>query len=107
MPICSYLVLTEPGSSKRVGDALAGIPACDVVMAENEEILVLVTETESFEAEEALRRRVEATEGIHALLLTFGEVDPEAPIPDPVALGRTRKGPRHRGRAASGPEGGS
>jgi hypothetical protein len=34
-----------------------------------------------------LRRKVEALEGIQALLLTFGEIDPDTQIGDPVAIG--------------------
>ncbi len=37
--------------------------------------------------EGALRRQVETLDGIQALLLTFGEIDPDAPIGDPIAIG--------------------
>ena len=86
MPICSYLVIPEHGASQRVAGRLAALPGCDVVPAENRDVLVLVTDTPGFEEESALRREVEALDGIQALLLTFGEIDPDAPIGDPVAI---------------------
>ena len=92
MPICSYLVIPEDGASGRVAGRLATLPGCDVVEAENRNVLILVTDTPGLEEESALRRKVEALDGIRALLLTFGEIDPDAPIGDPIAAGV------HRGR---------
>ena len=87
MPICSYLVIAEDGASSRVAERLTALPGCDVVSAENRDVLILVTDTPGLEEEGALRREVEALDGIQALLLTFGEIDPDAPIGDPIAIG--------------------
>ena len=87
MPICSYLVIPEDGALARVTDRLGALPGCDVVSAENRDVLILVTDTPGLEEEAALRRKVEALDGIQALLLTFGEIDPDTPIGDPVAVG--------------------
>jgi nitrate reductase NapAB chaperone NapD len=87
MPICSYLLIPEDGASARVSERLAALPGCDVVEAENRDVLILVTDTRGFDEERALRRKVEAMDGIQALLLTFGEIDPDAPIGDPVRVG--------------------
>ena len=88
MPICSYLVIPEDGALAGVAERLTALPGCDVVSAENRDVLILVTETPGLEEESALRHRVEALDGIQALLLTFGEIDPDAPIGDPVAVGK-------------------
>jgi nitrate reductase NapAB chaperone NapD len=88
MPICSYLVIPQRGSKGRVRERLSRLRGCDVVAAGNRDVLILVTETESLEEESDLRARVEAIDGIQALMLTFGEIDPDAPIADPIA---TRK----------------
>jgi nitrate reductase NapAB chaperone NapD len=85
--ICSYLVIAEGGALARVAERLGALPGCDVVAAENRDVLILVTDTPGLEEEGALRRRVEALEGIQALLLTFGEIDPDTQIGDPVAIG--------------------
>jgi len=88
MPICSYLVIPEPGSTAEVRARLAGIVGCDVVAARNRDVLILVTDTASLDEEAGLRARVEATEGIRALMLTFGEIDPDTSVADPIATGR-------------------
>lgn len=88
MPICSYLVIPEEGATAKVRARLEEIPACLVVAAENRDVLILVTETGGLEAEEELRSAVEATDGIQALLFTFGEIDPDTEIADPIAVGR-------------------
>jgi nitrate reductase NapAB chaperone NapD len=85
--ICSYLVIPEDGALARVAERLGALPGCDVVSAENRDVLILVTDTPGLEEEGVLRRKVEALDGIQALLLTFGEIDPDAPIGDPVAIG--------------------
>lgn len=88
MPICSYLVIPEEGATLGVRDRLAGMPECDVVAAENRDVLILVTDTEGLQREEALRSTIEAMEGIQALLLTFGEIDPDTDVGDPMSAGR-------------------
>ncbi len=85
--ICSYLVIPEDGALARVVERLTALPGCDVVSAENRDVLILVTDTPGLEEEGALRRKVEALDGIQALLLTFGEIDPDTQIGDPVTVG--------------------
>jgi len=87
MPICSYLVVPEEGAVDGVFERLASLPGCDVTRAENRDVVILVTETPGLEEENDLRSRVEAMEGIQALLLTFGEIDPDTDLADPVAVG--------------------
>ena len=99
MPICSYLVVPEAGAAPRVERSLSALAGCEVVAAENRDVLILVTDTPDLEAEETLRREVEGMEGIEALLLTFGEIDPETELGDPISVGRSPKS----GRAEDGP----
>jgi nitrate reductase NapAB chaperone NapD len=74
MPICSYLVVPTRGRMGAVAKRLAGIPGCDVVAARNREVLLLVTESADAAEERELRARVEAEEGVLALVFTFGEI---------------------------------
>jgi nitrate reductase NapAB chaperone NapD len=74
MPICSYLVFPESGARQAVCRQLSEIPGCEFVPAENRDLILLVTETETSAQEEALRERVEALPEIRSLLLAFGEV---------------------------------
>lgn len=98
MPVCSYLVIAEEGAREAVRRSLEALPACDVLPAENQEVLILVTDTDGLAEEEALRASVEAMDGIQALLLTFGEIDPETELADPITVGRDE--PRRASRVS-------
>jgi len=76
MPVCGYVVLPRAGQAGSTAQELSRLPGCQVYPAENRELLLLVTDTDSFSADEALRARVEALDGVQALLLTFGEIQP-------------------------------
>lgn len=104
VPICSYLVIPEEGAADRVGRRLAGLPGCEVTPARDRDLLILVTDTPGLEEEEELRSRIEAMKGIRALLFTFGEIDPETSVPDPVTVGNAPG--RRRGPAAPTGRGG-
>ncbi|HSM04543.1 MAG TPA: hypothetical protein VK858_07965 [Longimicrobiales bacterium] len=84
MPICGYVVVPRKGELAGTAEALSRLEGCEVFPAENEDLLLLVTETESLEADAILRRSLRQSPGIQALLLTFGEIDPDAPVGDPV-----------------------
>lgn len=75
MAICSYLVIPEPGGRASLSARLGALPGCETVPADNRDLLVLVTDTPDRKAEGELRARIEAMDGIQALILTFGEVD--------------------------------
>lgn len=91
MPICSYVVLPRPGSRDDLARELSSMDCCEVIPARNAQVLLLLTTTDSFEADVELRSRVEAIPGIEALLMTFGEIDPETPVDDPLSRGRARR----------------
>jgi nitrate reductase NapAB chaperone NapD len=75
MTICSYLAIPAPGEGATLRARLAALPGCEVVPAENRELLVLVTETPDRGADDALRARIEGMAGLQALVLTFAEVE--------------------------------
>lgn len=75
MAISSYLVIAGPGSKAAVQERLEALPNCEVVPAEAHDVLILVTETTGRAEEDALRGRLEALEGVQALMQTFGEVE--------------------------------
>lgn len=93
MPICSYLVIPREREGDRVHRRLSALTGCDVVRARNRDVLILVTETDGLEREAELRASVEAMDGIEAVLLTFGEIDPDTDLADPITVGRRRAGP--------------
>ena len=93
MPTCGYVVLPLPGARDESVEALSRMGGCEVFPAEDQDLLLLVTHTESFEADIELRCRVQAERSVQALLMTFGEIDPDTLLADPVREGRrTREG---------------
>jgi nitrate reductase NapAB chaperone NapD len=74
MVICSYVVLPAPGFADTLADRISSISGCDVVRATNRDLLLVVTEAEDAESNDALRRTLERLEGVRTLALTFGEV---------------------------------
>lgn len=81
MTILSYLVLCEPGAAPGLNGRLAALPGCDVVSAQDHDLLLLVTESAGPEQDATLRERLQAMEGVSALVLTFGNVDPDQAMP--------------------------
>jgi nitrate reductase NapAB chaperone NapD len=73
--ICSYLVIPEPGAGPALRQRLEAVPGCDVVPAENRDVLILVTDTADRQAEDLVRHQIEGLPGIQALLQTFKEVE--------------------------------
>jgi nitrate reductase NapAB chaperone NapD len=56
---------------KEVGE----IEHCEAVPSENEEVLVLVTDTPDQKAEEELQERLRGLKALQSLSMTFGHVD--------------------------------
>ncbi|WP_276392173.1 chaperone NapD [Eudoraea chungangensis] len=72
MPIKSYLVHPQESKKHAVIEMLSRMQQCDVVVAENENILVLVTETESKEEEANLKEALEKIGDIKLMALVSG-----------------------------------
>jgi nitrate reductase NapAB chaperone NapD len=83
MVICSYLLIAEYGKTAPLVDRLSALPGCEVARAENRDVLLVVTEAACAEDANALRDRVAGMDGVRALVLTFGEIAPEA-VRDPA-----------------------
>ncbi len=72
MPICSYLVHTRPDDAADVADRLSALPGCDATPADDGDLVVLVTDTDSDADERALHERLQAEPGVRCLVMTFG-----------------------------------
>ena len=72
MPIKSYLVHPQEGKKSNVSQALSALDQCNVVPAENEDILVLVTDTASKQEEESLKEKLESIKDIKLMALVSG-----------------------------------
>ncbi|MEM7380552.1 MAG: chaperone NapD [Bacteroidota bacterium] len=72
MPIKSYLVHPQQGKKMEVAKALSNMDQCEVVAAENEELLVLVTDTNSEQEEDILKERLQKVRDIRLMALVSG-----------------------------------
>ncbi len=75
MPIFSYLAYPAQGAKDELIRDLQAIDHCDVMPAENEEILILVTDTPDDESEEVLKEKLKGLKSLQSLGMTFGHTD--------------------------------
>ncbi len=75
MPVFSYLAYPVKGAKKKLLDDLAALDHCEVMPAENEEILILVTDAPSEEQEKELQKKIKQLKSLQSLGMTFGHGD--------------------------------
>jgi nitrate reductase NapAB chaperone NapD len=77
VPVFSYLAYPEQGAKEQLLKDLAALDYCEVTPAENEEILILVTDTPDEEKEEGLQKKLNKIKSLQSLGMTFGHTDDE------------------------------
>ena len=77
MPIFSYLAIPKNGAQKTLCGELTALPYCEVIPAENQDVVVLVTDTPDQTTEEALQKTLKSLQSLQSLSLTFGYDDSE------------------------------
>jgi len=75
MPVFSYLAQPVPGGKTDLLDELVKVAYCEVVPSDNEELLVVVTDTPDQKAEEDLQKNLKGLKSLQCLSMTFGHVD--------------------------------
>jgi nitrate reductase NapAB chaperone NapD len=75
MPVFSYLAYPEKGAKEQLRRELAALDHCEVMASENEEVLVLVTDTADENMEKALKMRLQGLKSLQSLAMTFGHTD--------------------------------
>ena len=75
MPIFSYLAYPVQGAKAQLINELSALDFCEVTPAENEEVLVLVTDTPDEETEKKLKDKLKAIKSLESLGMTFGHTD--------------------------------
>lgn len=88
MPVCGYVAVPKCGQRADLVGQLEILEGCEVVPSVNSDLLLLATSTVDLEEDLALRRRIESLPGLDVLLLTFGEIDPDTPLGDPLGVAR-------------------
>ncbi len=77
MPIKSYLVHPVKGKKEELLSALKEIVECEVVPAENQNLLALVTDTPNDKEEEMLKEKIEAINSLELMSLVSGYNTPQ------------------------------
>ena len=75
MPVFSYLAQPLPGAKKDLLEELGRVANCEIVPSDNEDVLVLVTDTPDQKAEEQLQEKIRERKSLQCLSMTFGHVD--------------------------------
>jgi nitrate reductase NapAB chaperone NapD len=75
MPVFSYLAYPVKGAKEELLTELAALDHCEVMPAENEEILILVTDAPNEEQEQELQKKIKKLKSLQSLGMTFGHGD--------------------------------
>ena len=71
MPICSYIVYPQPGKKDITENQLSKLEHCEVIAAQNEELLILITETFNEKQEKQLQKNLYSLECVENFALSF------------------------------------
>jgi nitrate reductase NapAB chaperone NapD len=77
MPIKSYLAHPQEGKKEELVKAIANLKYCEVLPAENKEVLVLVTETQTESQDILLKEKLDAIDSLKLLVLVSGFNSPK------------------------------
>ncbi|WP_347923102.1 hypothetical protein [Pontimicrobium sp. SW4] len=72
MPIKSYLAHPHEGKKEELIKALSAINACEVIPAQNKDLLIVVTDTETKSEEEIVKEQIEAIKALKLLAMVSG-----------------------------------
>lgn len=72
MPVFSYLAYPEKGAKERLLKDLTAMQYCEATPADNEDILILLTDTPDDVAEKSLQKQLKSLKSLQSLGMTFG-----------------------------------
>lgn len=75
MPVFSYLAYPKRGEKRALLRELSALDYCEVVPAENENILLLVTDTPDEQTEKILQEKLNGLKTLQSLGMAFGHTD--------------------------------
>ncbi|WP_074407089.1 MULTISPECIES: hypothetical protein [Aquimarina] len=77
MPIKSYLAHPQKGEKNELIDALSSLEQCEVMPANNKDVLILITETENETEEAILKEKLDTIESLKLLAMVSGFNTPQ------------------------------
>ena len=72
MPIQSYLAHPQTGKKNKLIEDLLEIPHCEVFPAQNKDIVILLTDTETEEEEDVIKQKLESIDSLKLLAMVSG-----------------------------------
>ncbi|MBT3871265.1 MAG: hypothetical protein HOF75_01380 [Flavobacteriaceae bacterium] len=72
MPIKSYLAHPHNGQKETLIQELSALKNCEVIPAENKEVLIVVTDTDSKAEEDIIKEQLEAITSLKLLAMVSG-----------------------------------
>ncbi len=75
MPIISYLAYPEKEHRTALLEELQAHPYCEVIPAENADVLIVVTDTPDRETDDIVRNYLEQHQGLLCLAMIHGQVE--------------------------------
>ena len=72
MPIFSYLAMPQTKCRESLCSELSALPYCEVIPAENQDVVVLVTDTPDDITEKQLQETLKSLPSLQSLSLAFG-----------------------------------
>jgi nitrate reductase NapAB chaperone NapD len=75
VPVFSYVAYPVQGAKEKLLKDLAALDHCEVMPADNEEVLILVTDTPDEEKEKELQKKLKELKSLQSLGMTFGHTD--------------------------------
>ncbi|WP_248722675.1 hypothetical protein [Seonamhaeicola sp. ML3] len=72
MPIKSYLAHPQDGKKESLINAISQLANCEVIPAENKDVLIVVTDTNNKAEDEQLKEKIEALDSLKLLAMVSG-----------------------------------
>ena len=75
MPVFSYLAYPKQGAKQDLLNDLSALDYCEATPADNQNILILITDTPDEDTEKSLQKKLKQLKSLESLGMTFGHVD--------------------------------
>jgi nitrate reductase NapAB chaperone NapD len=72
MPIFSYLAIPKKDARKSLCEELLTLEHCQIIPADNQDVVVVVTDTPDDHIEKQLQQRIKSLPSLQTLSLAFG-----------------------------------